>query len=45
MRSLLQHLDAEVALVWRDEGQDDAPLQTMTLGALRAEVRQAPFSF
>ncbi|GAQ91495.1 acyl-activating enzyme [Klebsormidium nitens] len=33
-----QDIMAEVALIWRDEGNDEAPLQTMTLGALRAEA-------
>lgn len=37
----LQDCDADVALIWRDEGDDDSPLQRMTLGALRAEARQA----
>lgn len=32
--------DEDIALVWRDEGMDDAPLKTMTFGKLRAAVSQ-----
>lgn len=32
--------DGDIALLWRDEGMDDSPLNTMTYGKLRAEVCQ-----